>query len=242
MHDQFEEKRFVAGGVKSISPVDFLRSLGERVTAFGALAALSPVMLLCALLVRFSSPGKILFKQNRVGRNGKTFSLYKFRTMFTSNNGLPFTAGGDSRITTAGKFLRKTKLDELPQLYNIVRGEMSFVGPRPEVVELVNLDNPLWQEVLSVRPGITDPVTLQLRNEETLLAAVENKTEFYNEVIQPYKLNGYAQYVRSKSLPGDIKIIAQTFKAVLFPNTALHSIDQLQVAPLPENDFVGKKI
>lgn len=240
MLNQLEEEITVARGIKLVPLSDLLRGFCEGVTAIGGLLILSPGLLLCALLVRLSSSGKILFRQRRVGRGGKIFTLYKFRTMFTANSGLPITAGGDSRITPVGKFLRKTKLDELPQLYNILRGEMSFVGPRPEVVELVNLDDPLWQEILSVRPGITDPVTLQLRNEESLLAEVDNKAEFYRDVIQPYKLNGYAQYIRSKSLAVDLKIIAQTFKAVIFPKTALLSIDELRFSPLSKNNFARK--
>ncbi len=130
------------------------------------------------------------------------------------------TAATDSRITSIGKFLRKAKVDELPEIYNVLRGEMSFVGPRPEVVELIDFTNPLWKEVLSVRPGITDPVTLRLRNEEKFLATVENKEKFYRDVIQPYKLNGYIKYLKVKSSTADLRIIIRTFKVIFLPKTA----------------------
>jgi lipopolysaccharide/colanic/teichoic acid biosynthesis glycosyltransferase len=180
---------------------------------------LTPVLIFCALLIPCSR-GTILFRQQRIGRGGRIFTLYKFRTMKTASKGLPFTAENDARITRIGKFLRKTKLDELPQLFNVLRGEMSFVGPRPEVAELIDFNCPKWRKILGVRPGITDPVTLHFRNEGALLADVEDKQAFYREVLQPYKLNGYLQYLQQKSLKNDLKIIAQTLKAVLFPRTA----------------------
>lgn len=187
----------------------------EFLMALGGLIVLSPVLVICALLVRLTSPGRILFCQNRVGRGGKLFKLRKFRTMHQSASGLPFTAATDSRITSAGKYLRHWKLDEFPELYNILLGEMSFVGPRPEVPELVDLSNPQWQKILEVRPGLTDPVTITLRNEESLLAAVENKEIFYREIIQPYKLSGYIKYIETKSFRIDFFIIIQTIKAVI---------------------------
>lgn len=199
---------------------EFSRRMASFVLSLAALIAVSPLLALCALLVRCSSPGAIFFRQKRVGRGGAVFTLYKFRTMFECAEGLPVTSADDWRITAVGRILRKTKLDELPELYNVLRGEMAFVGPRPEVVELVDLENPQWREVLSVRPGITDPVTLEFRNEEELLAQVEDRRKFYREVIQPYKLKGYADYLKNKNLKNDLKIVAQTFKVVLLPRTA----------------------
>ncbi len=189
----------------------------EVLLAFGGLLVLSPVLLLCSVLVLFSRPGPILFRQLRVGRNGKVFLLFKFRTMVTKNAGLLITAENDQRVTSVGRFLRKTKLDELPELFNVLIGDMSFVGPRPEVSEFVDKSNPLWQEILKARPGITDPVTLQLRNEEKFLATVDNKEAFYREVIQPFKLNGSLEYLRKKSITNDVKIIAKTVRSVVFP-------------------------
>ena len=191
----------------------------ECILAFGGLLVLSPLLVLCVLLVRISSPGPLLFRQKRVGREGKVFTLYKFRTMFVAKRGLLITAKTDRRITRVGKFLRKTKLDELPELYNVLCGDMSFVGPRPEVVEFVDFANPLWEKILAVRPGITDPVTLRLRNEESFLAGVVDKERFYRDVIQPYKLNGYAKYLKVKSSKNDLKIIVRTFKVILLPKT-----------------------
>lgn len=197
-----------------------LRQRIEGALAFSGLIALAPLLALCALLVRASSPGAILFRQQRVGRGGKIFTLYKFRTMRARGGGLLVTADGDARITRLGRFLRKTKLDELPELFNILRGEMSFVGPRPEVPELVDLNDVQWSKILSVRPGITDPVTLEFRNEEDLLVAAEDKEKFYREAIQPYKLKGYCKYLESKSAKNDLKIVFQTLKVVLLPHTA----------------------
>lgn len=192
----------------------------ECILAIIGLVLLFPLFIICALLVFFSSPGGIFFRQKRVGFNGETFTLYKFRTMFNDKKGILVTADGDSRITRIGRVLRKTKLDELPEIYNVLRGDMSFVGPRPEVPDYVDLRDSLWQEVLSVRPGITDPATLQLRNEEAFLAEVVDKEAYYRNVIQPYKLNESIKYQRTRSLKNDLGIIFQTFKIIIFPQTA----------------------
>lgn len=220
MHSKLQDKTFSRSIENKYFLKEVLPRFCELTLAIVAIVLLLPLLLICALLIYLGSPGKILFRQKRIGRDGRVFTLYKFRTMFTANNGLLITAANDRRITPVGKILRKTKFDELPELYNVLRGEMSFVGPRPEVVELVDFNNPLWKEVLSVRPGITDPVTLQFRNEENLLLNVEDKQAFYLDVIQPYKLNGYISYLNSKSLKKDLTIILQTFKVILLPKTA----------------------
>jgi lipopolysaccharide/colanic/teichoic acid biosynthesis glycosyltransferase len=192
------------------------RSL-ELVLAGGFLVILSPLLVVCAVLVITSSAGPVFFRQLRVGRNGKVFRLFKFRTMRVSQNGLLITASTDYRITPIGRFLRKWKLDELPELYNVLKGEMSFVGPRPEVPELVDLSCPLWGIILSARPGITDPVTLTLRDEEAVLAMAEDKEHYYRAVIQPYKLKGYIRYLEVKSFWRDIAVIVRTLKVILSP-------------------------
>jgi lipopolysaccharide/colanic/teichoic acid biosynthesis glycosyltransferase len=192
----------------------------ECTLAAAGLIMLFPLLLLCALLVWVSSRGGIFFRQHRVGCGGETFTLYKFRTMVDSEGGSLVTAATDQRITGIGRFLRKWKLDELPEFYNVLRGDMSFVGPRPEVPELVDFSNPAWGSILKGRPGITDPVTLRLRNEESFLATVEDKEAFYREVIQPFKLNGYLEYLETKSLGNDLKIVVQTIKVILLPQTA----------------------
>lgn len=216
MYEQLSEKTPARGIKLNQNLPAFLLRAGELAAAGGGLILLSPLLLFCALSIRLNSSGTILFRQNRVGRGGETFTLYKFRTMKMSGEGLPITAENDPRITSTGKFLRKTKIDEFPQLYNVLRGEMSFVGPRPEVPELVDFDSPKWQKILSVRPGITDPVTLEFRNEGLLLSEVDDKLAFYRETIQPRKLDGYLSYVETKSLKTDLKIIVQTLKAILF--------------------------
>lgn len=202
----------------------------ESVLAVGGLIALMPILLICALLVYVSSPGPIFFRQRRVGRYGETFTLYKFRTMLVSVNGLPITAATDFRITPVGRFLRKWKLDELPEFYNVLRGDMSFVGPRPEVPELVDFSNPAWKRILKARPGITDPITLRLRNEEAVLATVEDKEGYYREIVQPFKIKGYLEYLESKSLKTDIKIVAQTAKVILIPRTAPPNLEEIRLS------------
>lgn len=180
-----------------------------------------PVFGVVALAVWATSPGPVLFRQCRVGRGGREFALLKFRTMRVNQAGLQVTAKGDPRITPVGRWLRLLKLDELPELWNVVRGDMSLVGPRPEVPRYVDVANPLWRDVLEARPGITDPVTLRLRNEEGLMAAAPGDGErFYLDTLQPYKLVGYLDYLRRRSFLADVGVIFQTLLAVLVPASA----------------------
>lgn len=193
----------------------------EAPLALAGLIVLSPLLVVIGALIACSSRGPIIFRQHRVGRHGKHFVLFKFRTMRVQQSGLQITARDDDRMTSVGRFLRKTKMDELPELLNIVKGEMSLVGPRPEVPRYVDANDPLWQEILRVRPGITDPVTLALRNEEQLLAEVKGDREsFYRDVLQPFKLRGYADYLRRRSWRSDVGVIAHTLWAVVFPSQA----------------------
>jgi lipopolysaccharide/colanic/teichoic acid biosynthesis glycosyltransferase len=193
----------------------------EILMALAGLLVLSPLLLVAAVAVLLGSRGPVLFRQERMGRWGRPFELIKFRTMRPENTGPGVTAGDDPRITKVGRVLRKLKLDELPELVNVLRGELSFVGPRPEVPEYVQLSNPLWRRVLEARPGLTDPVTLCLRNEEELLAEVQTDAEaFYLEVLQPYKLAGYLEYLRVRSLWGDLWVLGMTFLAVTVPGRA----------------------
>ena len=191
----------------------------EIVLAAVGLILVSPVLLISVVLIKLGSRGPVLFRQDRVGLNGRTFKLIKLRTMSISGSGPRITAANDCRVTPIGKILRKSKFDELPELWNVLRGDMSFVGPRPEVAEFVDLNNPVWQEILNHRPGITDPVTLRLRNEEQLLAKVVDKERYYREVVQPYKIRGYLNFVRDKSWKTDIRITVRTVRAVAFPAT-----------------------
>jgi len=190
----------------------------EASLAVCCLLLTSPLLLLVVIAVRMGSRGPVLFRQTRVGRGGRTFVLYKFRTMRTSSAGPYVTAEDDRRITPVGRFLRKTKLDELPELWNVLRGDMALVGPRPEVPHYVDREDPAWRFVLQYRPGITDPVTLRLRNEEKLLAGIRGDREkFYREILQPFKLRGYEQYLVERTCWSDFAVLWQTGLAIAFP-------------------------
>ena len=193
----------------------------EAVLALLGLVVVMPLLILSVIAIALTSRVPVFFCQKRIGRNGHPFVLYKFRTMRTSNEGVQVTASDDARVTRMGKLLRKTKLDELPELWNVVRGDMSLVGPRPEVPRYVDLENSMWQFVLKVRPGITDPVTLSLRNEERLMTKVKGDRErFYMEVLLPLKLQGYSEYLRRRSSWEDVKILWCTGIAVMFAGQA----------------------
>ena len=161
-------------------------------------------------------PGPIFFIQQRVGKKGKSFNLIKFRTMKVASGKSTgsFDAGDTSRITPVGFFLRKYKLDELPQLLNVFLGEMSFVGPRPEVKQWTLVYPEKWKVVHSVKPGITDNASIEFRNEELILAESEDPLKTYEEVILPRKLDLYIDYVQARSFWGDITIILKTIKAL----------------------------
>jgi lipopolysaccharide/colanic/teichoic acid biosynthesis glycosyltransferase len=191
----------------------------EIALAIGGLIVVGPVIGVAAVLIVLNSRGPVFFRQKRMGMNGQEFVLFKLRTMGSAQKGPMITAADDQRVTKVGRMLRRAKIDELPELWNVLRGDMSFVGPRPEVSEFVDLNEPLWREILEHRPGITDPVTLRLRNEEQLLAKVADKERYYREVIQPYKVRGYIRFVRDKSWKTDIRIIGRTLRAVAFPKT-----------------------
>lgn len=194
--------------------------------ALGGLLATWPVLLLAAAVVRLTSRGPALFRQIRIGRGGRPFTLLKLRTMKSGKgsskndgqrggSGGAITTHGDRRITPVGRVLRRTKLDELPQLWNVLSGDLALVGPRPEVPEYVDLDDPLWQKVLSVRPGLTDPVTLRLRREDLTLAALEKALggeaeTLYRRHLQPWKLRGYARYLERRSAGSDLRCLLAT--------------------------------
>ena len=173
----------------------------------GLLFAL-PLIVCASLLIRLTSAGPVFFLQKRIGRDGRSFAMVKLRTMVPDVRGPLVTAGDDQRMTGVGRWLRKLKIDELPELWNVIRGEMSLVGPRPEVPKYVDFSDPKWQRVLRARPGIVDPVTLRLRHEEELLASVEgDREQFYMEVLQPRKLLGYASYLEHRTVLTDIGIL-----------------------------------
>jgi len=194
----------------------------EAVIAMVGLLLLSPVLLLASLFILLTSRGPILFCQRRIGYHGRVFLLYKFRTMKQVSDGPRITASDDSRKTSIGCLLRKTKIDELPELWNVCRGDMSLVGPRPEVPQFVDLDDPLWRAVLMAKPGITDPVTLRLRNEEDLLSQVEGDRErFYRETLQPFKLKGYMEYSQQRCWQSDFVVLWKTVVAIVLPRSAV---------------------
>lgn len=180
------------------------------------LAILSPVLGAIAVLIKRDEPeAPILFTQERVGRHGETFRIHKFRTMRAGAPGLQVTSDGDDRITRVGHVLRKAKLDELPQLWDVARGHMSLVGPRPEVPKYVaQWPQELSADILSVRPGITDPASIRFRNESEELAAAPDPEEHYVRVILPQKAQMYAAYARSHSFRGDLKVLWDTVVAV----------------------------
>lgn len=185
--------------------------------SFAGLLLLSPVLLLISLIVLVDSPGPIFFRQQRVGRYGKFFRIHKFRTMRVDAEkaGMQITVGDDPRITRSGQWLRRYKLDELPQLIDVLVGDMSFVGPRPEVPRYVDMYPSASRDlVLSVRPGITDPASIQFRAESEQLSKAKDPEREYVENILPVKIELYQQYVRSRTFLGDIFIIFKTFKVI----------------------------
>jgi len=185
--------------------------------ALAGLVLLAPLFAVVAVWIRLDSPGPVFFRQERVGRDGVPFRIHKFRTMrlAAESAGPALTVGADPRITRAGAFLRRTKLDELPQLIDVLRGAMSVVGPRPEVPRYVAGYPPeIRAKVLSVRPGITDPASLQFRDESTLLARAADPEREYREVVLPAKLRLAANYVDSATLAGDLRLIGSTLRAL----------------------------
>ncbi|MBQ9392876.1 MAG: sugar transferase [Oscillospiraceae bacterium] len=184
---------------------------------FAALGLLvtSPILLLAAAAVGLSSPGGVLFCQKRIGRGEKPFTIYKFRSMRKDNAGLKITTGSDARITPVGRVLRKTKVDELPQLWNVLKGDMSFVGPRPEVEEYTRLYTPQQRQIFLVRPGITDPASIAYRNENELLTGSDDPNRTYVEEIMPRKIELGLAYIEQISLGYDIRLICRTLLAVV---------------------------
>ncbi len=190
--------------------------LGKRVLdvvfALAGLAITSPLLLLCAVAIRIDSRGPIFFRQRRVGQQGRFFQIIKLRTMVdqADRNGLKLTASGDSRITPVGKWLRRTKMDEIPQLLNVLRGEMSLVGPRPEVPEYVAAYNNNQRRIFELKPGITGPASVAFVDEETLLAGQPDKHSFYLQTLMPRKLELDLAYCEKVSFIADIKLILGT--------------------------------
>lgn len=185
--------------------------------SFIGLIILSPIFVVIALWIMADSSGGIFYRQERIGKNGKPFRIHKFRTMVVNaDKAGGLTVGKDSRITNSGKVLRHYKLDELPQLIDVLFGKMSLVGPRPEIAEFMNLyPDDVRQKILSVRPGITDWASIQMIDENDLLAQYDNPHDAYVEHIMPQKARFYVEYVDNQSFLGDIKIILATIKKIV---------------------------
>lgn len=188
----------------------------EVVLAASALFALVPLFAIVAISIAAGSGVPVIFRQVRVGLGGAPFTLYKFRTMRVETDGPGVTARDDLRITRIGRWLRRTKIDELPELWNIFRGDMSFVGPRPELPRYVDATELRWQQVLSARPGLTDPTTLAFIDEEALLASfIGDREVFYRHELLPRKLDGYVEYLNRRTWRSDIRVLLMTLAAIL---------------------------
>lgn len=208
----------MSGAPAAVMPLDDMirRVLDVGLATFG-LVLTSPVLLIAALAIKLTSPGPVLFRQQRVGLNGSLFKILKLRTMQVDSEsvGGQLTVGADPRVTRVGRFLRAWKIDELPQLINVVRGEMALVGPRPEVPRYVALYSPEQRKVLTVRPGITDPASIEYRNESEHMALQADPEAYYREVLLPRKLQLNLDYIARRSLPGDLGILLATARAVI---------------------------
>ena len=189
----------------------FLKSLFDRIASLFGLIFLFPILLVVGILIRVKMPGgPIIFKQKRVGQYGKLFTMYKFRSMTVSHSGRSVSVKGESRITPLGIQLRKYKLDELPELWNVLIGDMSFVGPRPDVPGYADKLEGDARRILLLKPGITGPASLKYRNEEELLAEQEDPQKYNDEVLFPDKVRINIEYLNNRSFWHDIKIIIYT--------------------------------
>lgn len=202
-------------------PVNFYEKFGKRffdvIVSFVGLIVIFPVFLVIFLLIKLTDKGPVFFKQTRIGESFKPFILIKFRSMVVNADkmGLEITTKEDPRITGIGRFLRKTKLDELPQLLNVLKGEMSFVGPRPEVAKYVELFRDEYREILKVKPGITDFATIEFRDEEGILKKYDKPDEGYCKEILPRKIELYKKYIKEKSFLTDLKLFLLTLREIV---------------------------
>jgi lipopolysaccharide/colanic/teichoic acid biosynthesis glycosyltransferase len=192
------------------------KRLFDCCAALAGLLLLAPLLLLVGLWIKLDSPGPVFYRQQRVGRHGVPFRIHKFRTMRADAGGLPLTVGDDARVTRAGSWLRRTRLDELPQLIDVLQGSMSLVGPRPEVPRYVaHYPAGLRERALAVRPGITDPASLDFIDEAARLAAAADPEREYIERILPAKLQRAADYAEHASLATDLAVLWRTLRVLL---------------------------
>ncbi|MBX0313159.1 MAG: sugar transferase [Sulfurihydrogenibium sp.] len=205
-------------------PNNFYTKYGKRIFDVTAsiigLIVLLPLFIIIAILIKLNDKGPIFYKQKRIGQNFKPFELLKFRTMVVNADkiGPAVTKDGDPRITKIGKFLRKTKLDELPQLWNVIRGDMSIVGPRPEVEKYIQYYKDDYKEILKVKPGITDYATIKFRNEEEILSKYDDTESAYIKYVLPEKIKLYKTYIKEISFFTDLKIIFWTLWRIVSKN------------------------
>jgi len=214
---------------EALSPREIDEILGRRklqliikrafdiVASFTGLLILSPVFLVVAVAIKLDSKGPVFFRQVRVGKGGKEFRIYKFRTMVVDaeERGGQITVEGDSRITRTGRFLRKYKIDELPQLINVILGDMSIVGPRPEVPKYVAMYDEDQRSILKIRPGITDLASIEYKDENSILAKSDNPEKTYVEEIMPRKIELNFEYIKNISIAYDIKLILKTIFRII---------------------------
>ena len=192
--------------------------------SFIGLLLLQPLFVVTAIMIKVDSQGPVFFRQGRVGRNFRRFMIYKFRTMVVDaeKNGLRITSGGDSRITKVGRILRKFKIDELPQLFNVLKGDMSLVGPRPEVEEYVKLYEKDYMEILKRRPGITDVSSIIFREEEAVLKNQVDPEGYYKKILLPEKIRLAKEYIEHSSFSYDLKLVLNTLHKILNPAAIAH--------------------
>jgi len=197
-----------------------MKRLFDILFSFIGLILLQPLFVMVAIMIKVESTGPVFFRQGRVGKNSRRFVIYKFRTMVVDaeKKGLRITSGGDNRITRTGRILRKFKIDELPQLFNVLKGDMSFVGPRPEVIKYVEWYKDDYERILSVRPGITDISSITFRNEESILQGVDDPEHYYVHVLLPEKMRLAQEYIAQASFSYDVELILKTLFKVIFPS------------------------
>ena len=193
-----------------------LKRFFDLILSFIGLLIIVPILFLITILIKISSSGPVFYKQVRVGKNNKDFEIFKFRTMHVNadKKGLLTIGGRDPRVTSIGYYLRKFKLDELPQLINVFKGDMSFVGPRPEVRQFVNLYSEIQKKVLNVKPGITDLASIEFRNENEILSKEEDPNQYYIDNIMPKKLEINLKYIAQRNLLKDFTVIIKTIKVI----------------------------
>ncbi|PKG84475.1 glycosyl transferase [Colwellia sp. 75C3] len=197
-----------------------IKRILDSILSFFGLICLFPVFILIAIWIKLDSPGPIFFRQSRVGQFGKAFYIHKFRTMDVGTEGMGrLTIAGDTRITQSGKFIRKYKIDELPQLIDVLFGKMSLVGPRPEVQEFINYyPEEIKKKVLSIKPGITDFASIMMIDENSIIAQYEDPHQAYIDIILPMKQRYYLEYIETQNIFKDLYIIMLTLIKIIKRN------------------------